>query len=68
MTANRKALAWKLLTVVGLSVVAWALVWGFATTHPESGVPEKAAIPAMLMVIVIALVYYGARAVLSKKK
>jgi hypothetical protein len=65
MTKKVRLWFWNFLVAAGLALFAWALVAGVAITHPESGVPETAAKPALLVVFVLALAYYGARSVMG---
>ncbi len=68
MSAKPRTWLGTLLVAAGLAFLAWLCVWGFAVSHPESGVSERAAVPTMLAVLVLVLVYYGARSVLGKPK
>lgn len=47
---------------VVLGFLAWLLVWGFATTHPEAGVSPEYGLPVGALVLLAAGVFFAMRA------
>jgi len=62
MTEKRLILARYSVYALALGFLAWLLVWGFATTHPESGLSPGYALPVGLIVLLVTAVFLALRA------